>query len=538
MAKSKNPFAKAHYDKVKLTKQTSKRVERIYRQSADEIKKKTKLIKGTKNEVLQKIYLDNLLRDINKSHDEMKKILESIVLDAGEKAGTIAVDAGNKAMKLSGLSLKGAYSYVPKQQVELLASGKLYGEKWSLSKAIWKNNLRTKSDVQNMVAKGLAQNKPIKDIADDLVKYIDPAARKPWDWNKVYPGTSEKVDYSAQRLARTMIQHSYQTSLVQSQLYNPFCKGIIWYSVGIHGRTCGLCLDRDGQIFPVKDLPLDHPNGLCYFEPALDDMTDIADRMADWLNGNPDAEIDDYVTKGLGLDISTGKSITAVDAFSEQFWMEQVMKNTVEEMLDSEDVLQNLPKEQLDALIYYTGSGFEPINDILRDLSLTGYSEREVERAEQAIENIRKAFENLKIDRDVLYARRGSSFSDLASLMPGDYEKNKMWLRKTLQKWDKNYTTVEEALEAVNNKVSGGIGSFTGCTSTSSIWERGFRGRVEYVFKIPKGAKGSSIMTISKYGTGEGEFLLGPDTRVRIVKVAKSDGHMLSDFRVFLEVLV
>ena len=301
MAASKNPFEKAHYNKVKLTKQTSKRIEKIYKQSAKEIKAKTKLIKETKSASLQKIYLNNLLEDINKSHDEIRKILESNVLEAGEKAGAIAVDAGNKAMKFVGLSLEGAYSYVPKQQVELLASGKLYGEKWSLSKAIWKNNLRIKSDVQNMVAKGLAQNKPIKDIADDITKYVDPAARKPWDWNKVYPGTAQQVDYNAQRLARTMIQHSYQTSLVQSQLYNPFCKGIIWHSVGIHGRTCGLCLDRDGQIFPVKNLPLDHPNGLCYFEPDLDEMNNISDRLADWVNGKSDPELDTYVDKAFNL---------------------------------------------------------------------------------------------------------------------------------------------------------------------------------------------------------------------------------------------
>lgn len=297
---AKNPFLTAHYKKTVLTQRTSKRIQRIYKQSAQDIKRELRHMQmRNPSDALKKVYLENLLKDIDKSLTEFNQRIESTVRSAAEQSGMLAVEAGNSYMRSAGLSLKGAYSYIPHQQVEIIASGKLYGSKWSLSRSIWKSGLKTKSDIQNVVAKGLAENKPIKDIADDLVKYVDPAARKPWDWSKVYPGTARQVDYNAQRLARTMIQHAFQTSMVQSQLYNPFCSGIIWHSVGLHGRTCELCLDRDGQVFPVKDLPLDHPNGLCYFEPALDSMDDIADRLADWVNGKADPEIELYIEKGL-----------------------------------------------------------------------------------------------------------------------------------------------------------------------------------------------------------------------------------------------
>lgn len=300
---SNSPFLIAHYEKQALTKQTAKRVQLLYKQSAQDIERKLRnLTMLAPSDSLKKVYLENLLKDINKSSDSFNRLVQSTVLDAGETSGKLAVEAGNKAMQNAGLGIKGAYSYIPRQQVENIASGKLYGDKWSLSKSIWKNGLRTKSDIEKVVAKGLMENKSIKDIADDLTKYVDPTARKPWDWSKVYPGTAQQVDYNAQRLARTMIQHSFQASLVQSQLYNPFCKGVIWYSVGIHGRTCELCMERDGQVFPVKDLPLDHPNGLCYFEPALDSMDAIADRLADWTNGVADPGLDTYVAKAFGLD--------------------------------------------------------------------------------------------------------------------------------------------------------------------------------------------------------------------------------------------
>lgn len=312
MASNTNPFLTAHYEKTALTEQTAKRIQRIYKQSAQDIEKKLRNLKMLNpSDSLKKVYLENLLKDINKSSDSFNRLIQSTITSAGEQAGSIAVDAGNKIMKLAGLEIKGAYSYIPRQQVLNIASGKLYGDKWTLSQSIWKNGIRTKSDIQNVVAKGLTENKPIKDIADDLMKYVDPSARKPWDWSKVYPGTATKVDYNAQRLARTMIQHSFQSSLVQSQRYNPFCKGVIWHSVGLHGRTCELCMERDGNVFPLKDLPLDHPNGLCYFEPALDSMNDIADRLGDWVNGGSDPALDTYVAKAFNLSpkSTTGKRV-------------------------------------------------------------------------------------------------------------------------------------------------------------------------------------------------------------------------------------
>lgn len=302
MAKQNNPFLTAHYEKIALTEQTSKRIQLIYKQSAQDIEKKLRnLPMRVPSDVLKKLYLENLLKDINKSSESFNRLIESTIRNSGEQSGLLAIEAGNKAVKSLGLDIKGAYSYIPRQEVLNIASGKLYGEKWSLSQSIWKSGLRTKSDIQNVVAKGLTENKPIKDIADDLMKYVDPTARKPWDWSKVYPGTAQQVDYNAQRLARTMIQHSFQSSLVQSQRYNPFCQGIIWHSVGIHGRTCEECVERDGNVYPVKDLPLDHPNGLCYFEPALDSMNTVADRLADWVNGKDDPELDTYVSKAFNM---------------------------------------------------------------------------------------------------------------------------------------------------------------------------------------------------------------------------------------------
>ena len=75
----------------------------------------------------------------------------------------------------------------------------------------------------------------------------------------MYPRTNKKVDYNAQRLARTAVNHAFQQAQKRSCEKNPYVEGIRWISSNIHGRTCPICSDRDGEVFMVKDLPLDHP---------------------------------------------------------------------------------------------------------------------------------------------------------------------------------------------------------------------------------------------------------------------------------------
>ena len=294
--KKNNPFLKAQYQKEVLSRKTAKDIQKLYAEAAKEVRKQLRTLKIVNpSDRLKNIYLENLLKDINKSSVSLNRALRDTIVKAGESSGKIAVDAGNTLMKNLGLDIRGAYSYVPRKEVQNIISGRLYGRNWSLSKSIWGAHAKKRADLEKIVAKGLTENKPIKDIADALEKYVTPSAKKPWDWSKVYPGTSAKVDYNAQRLARTMIQHSFQQSMVQSQMHNPFCTGIIWHSEMIEGRTCELCAERDGTVFAVNDLPLDHPNGLCYFEPALEDMDTIADRLADWTNGEDDEGIEEYI---------------------------------------------------------------------------------------------------------------------------------------------------------------------------------------------------------------------------------------------------
>lgn len=561
-----NPFLFAHLEKVDLNKKTIKNIQKIYKASALDIEKKLANLKMLNpSDSLKRVYFENLLRDINRSSESFNQLIQSTITSAGEASGKIAVEAGVKYMEAAGLSIKGAYSYVPRQEIANIASGKVYGKHWSLSKAIWNADSKKKSDIQNIVAKGLAENKSIKTISDDLMKYVDPSARKPWDWSKVYPGTSAKVDYNAQRLARTMIQHSFQNSLVQSQKDNPFCKGIVWHSVFIEGRTCEICEARDGEVFDVSKLPLDHPNGLCYFEPELDGMNKIADRLADWTEGKADPELDNYVAKAFGFGspkVPLGKSVvdrtkektaqelarrekkeaakkaTAKKEAAKQRriarreaektsnWMDNLKSMTEEKMIRREQAwLKTLTDSEKEAIHYYTGpSGYKAINKFLRGISEGS------ERLEKTISELDKGLSKFILKEDI-YLRRDSSLSDLAEILTssrgGSYQENKEFLEKLFS----------GDLKSINKALAKSEGSLKGYTSTSSLWDRGFYGNIEYIIKVPKGSHGASIMELSAYGREEGEFLIKGGTKYKIVKVEKPDEHFGSKFRVFLEVI-
>nr|DAG77244.1 MAG TPA: minor capsid protein [Caudoviricetes sp.] len=281
---------------MSITQEQEKEISALYHQIYKEYKKEMNSLplkgKGTTSQSLRKAYLNKLTKQLKEAYEELDSKLESQIKSGMEKTAQATVDGVKEWTQKAGLTVEGVYSYVPKDVVSMLSTGKLYGEGWTLSKSIWGQEQKTLHDIDQIVAKGVAANKSAYDIAKDLEKYVDPSAKKEWDWSRVYPGTPKKIDYNAQRLARTMVSHAYQQSLLASTKYNPFVKGYRWRSAH-SSRTCEICNERDGKIYSADNLPLDHPNGLCTFIAELSDsMSDIADRLADWALGKEDPSLD------------------------------------------------------------------------------------------------------------------------------------------------------------------------------------------------------------------------------------------------------
>lgn len=279
----KNLYNKAHY---KLSQEIQK----------------LSLPKTSVSDRLREMYLDQLRKSLESSIEVLYRSLQNKLKDNMFQVSQAVVSDMRVWLDSIGFPQEGAFEYVPDEVVHLIITGQIYEGRWSLSKAVWSNRQKMLKDVNTVISEGLLLNKPTYDIAKDIERYIDPKDIKDWDWQKVYPGTSKKVDYNAQRLARTLIQHSYQQSIVLTTKDNPFVEGVQWVSAFAHGRTCELCKERATEdkfglgagVFPKDKLPLDHPNGLCSFGAKIDSMDDIASRLADWVDGKPDKQIDKF----------------------------------------------------------------------------------------------------------------------------------------------------------------------------------------------------------------------------------------------------
>lgn len=306
-------FKDAEEAKKSIMVEQQKEIAKLYEDWADDIAKQAEYYshKFASSDFISERYYKQLRRQLRKTSQEVSneiynKIKSNMYLISDE-----VVKSNVKWLKSFGFSEEGlnaTFSYVPKDTVERLVTGQIYKSGWSLSKRIWGDNEQTLKDIYQVMAKGIAEQKPIYDIAKDLESYVRPNARLPWnlrmaDGVRIY---KKQIDYNAQRLARTLVQHSYQQSFISTTKDNPFILDYVWRANG--SRVCELCMSRDGMHYKKDDLPMDHPNGMCVMEPTID--KDMNEKLADWFN-SPDGtypEIDEFASN-FGYEAKPIKSV-------------------------------------------------------------------------------------------------------------------------------------------------------------------------------------------------------------------------------------
>lgn len=292
-------FKDAEAAKAAIMASQQKEIAKLYEDWADEIGERAKYYshKSTASAPVSERYYRELQKQLRQTSQEVSnEIYKKIKSNIYTVADAVVSDNVKwlESFGFSSAGLNAAFSYVPHEIVQNLVTGQIYDSGWSLSSRIWGDNEQTLKDIYQVMAKGLAENKPIYEIAKDLESYVRPSARLPWnlrmaDGKKIY---KKQIDYNAQRLARTLVQHGYQQSFIATTQKNPFITEYIWRSNG--SRVCDLCKARDGVHYKKTELPMDHPNGMCTMEPVV--AEDMIDQLADWFN-SPDGtypEIDAF----------------------------------------------------------------------------------------------------------------------------------------------------------------------------------------------------------------------------------------------------
>lgn len=287
----------------KEMKNISKKIRKLYKDVAnDYIKKLNKVPERS----LQERFLTDSIKYLQKEYDRLGKEIEGSVTKGISKIIRDTTDAQLSFFGGLCVDLKphfaDMFTRVHEDVLREVISGEMYKDKISLSKRIWKDIDKTKADLEYVLSRGLAEKKGTYEIAKDLEKYVNPNCLKDYNWSMVYPKSKKKIDYNAYRLANTYINHAYQNVAKKSCEKNPYVDGIQWLSAH-DDRVCDICAERNGKVYKVEDLPLDHPMGRCSFLYAISmDLEDIGEELGRWARDEEENNKLDNWFKEWGLD--------------------------------------------------------------------------------------------------------------------------------------------------------------------------------------------------------------------------------------------
>lgn len=305
-------YATAVRDSV--TKEQQAYIEEAYKKWSEDVLEQaeyySKLTTGSSP--VSQAYYQQLYKQMQAQSKEIANGVYTNITNGMAQVSDAVVKDAVDWMSGFGFSKKGldeAFSYIPQSTVNSLITGSVYGKpgSWSLSAAIWGDNEKTLRDIYSIMSQGIAAQMPIEDIAKKLSQYVDPNKQLSWTGPNGMRIYKNAVDYNAQRLARTLVQHTYQQSFVAATKDNPFVTEYVWIANG--SRVCPICADRDGAHFKKDKLPLDHPNGMCTMEPVVDDK--MVDKLANWVDSEDGTypEIDEFAKK-FGYDASKMPKMT------------------------------------------------------------------------------------------------------------------------------------------------------------------------------------------------------------------------------------
>ena len=308
-------YATAVRDSV--TKEQQAYIEDLYKKWSEDVLEQaehySKLTTGSSP--VSQAYYQQLYQQMQAQSKEIANGVYTNITNGMAQVSDAVVKDAVDWMSGFGFSKKGldaAFSYIPQSTVNSLVTGSVYGKpgSWSLSAAIWGDNEKTLKDIYYIMSQGVAAQMPIEDIAKKLSQYVSPTKQLSWVGSNGMRIYKHAVDYNAQRLARTLVQHTYQQSFVAATKDNPFVTEYVWIANG--SRVCPICADRDGAHYKKDKLPLDHPNGMCTMEPVVDGK--MVDKLANWVNSEDGTypEIDAFASK-FGYDASKMPKMTLAD---------------------------------------------------------------------------------------------------------------------------------------------------------------------------------------------------------------------------------
>lgn len=253
--------------------------------------------------------------------ERMQQLRQELGTTIGVAAGEASQLPGNTAAnwlarvlsnatgsKHGGDAFRSVLTRTSDEALAAVLQGRAYLDGKSLSSRIWSSTGRLEGGINEVISQGIAQKKSALQLARDLEAYVNPKALEPMEWNDVYPDIPFPlhVDYNAQRLARTSINHAYHIAMKEAAAANPFVEAIHWElspehyarQVKPHGADeCDDYAEHNEGLgagnWPVEAVPLPHAMCLCFqYAVVPESLEACTARLKGWLDGAADERLD------------------------------------------------------------------------------------------------------------------------------------------------------------------------------------------------------------------------------------------------------
>ena len=264
-----DPFLEAEQYRDNLMLQSEAEIRKFYEHSYVIISNRIERLsdKTDESSVAKRLYFEELRGEIQQQLNYIDGNLNTLITGNINDMIVNTMSVNSAYLNSMGFNYYTTNPAIIADMSNRILTGQLYGGNWTLSNAIWSNSAAIQGEISRIISRGILQGQSTYQIAKKIEKYVNPNYSR-----VVASGTRGRVDYNAQRLARTTIQHAYQEAFVRATQNNPFIIGYKWETSGM-ANVCALCLDRESTdeyglgegVFPKDELPLDHPNGNCTF---------------------------------------------------------------------------------------------------------------------------------------------------------------------------------------------------------------------------------------------------------------------------------
>ncbi|MCT4507931.1 MAG: hypothetical protein N4A48_04095 [Tepidibacter sp.] len=313
----------ARKNQLKLIKKDYTLIREIFKDASKDLE--IKAVKAKSGSLTKRFALDykkaieESLREVRKQlHGNNKKSIEEAAKYANEVQLSFFSKLNNDYNLGMDQTFKTIFSRVPKEAIAEVLNGNLYKDNKGLSERIWGDINGIDKDMNYIITRAIAEKKSAYELSKDIEKYINPEAKKDWEWNKVYPNTRKKVDYNAQRLARTSINHAFLSANIRSSSKNPYVEAMHWELSTSHYERqikpfgedeCDDYANQDSYNlgtgnFPVEKVPLPHPQCLCVVYAVIPkSLEEIGSELRAWVDGESNEKLDIWY-KNYGLEFA------------------------------------------------------------------------------------------------------------------------------------------------------------------------------------------------------------------------------------------